>query len=73
MKNSAQCPKCKSREILKIPFLRDNNGQNAVNTGFFVRAKVTRYVCATCGFTEEWIDNINDLEKIREKFKESRI
>lgn len=73
MKNTTQCPKCKGREIFKVPFSKDNFGQNAVMTGFFAAAKVIRYVCGSCGYTEEWIDNMAELDKLNEKFKDSKL
>lgn len=29
---------------------------------------LTRYVCTTCGFTENYIDSPSDREKIQRKF-----
>lgn len=33
----------------------------------FSAVPVHRYVCCSCGFSEEWIDQ-NDLQKLRERF-----
>ena len=30
---------------------------------------MTRYICLRCGYTEEWIDDLVDLNKIEEKLK----
>jgi hypothetical protein len=29
---------------------------------------VTRYVCASCGFSEDWVDERADLEKLSRKY-----
>jgi hypothetical protein len=34
----------------------------------FSAVNVNRYICCTCGFTEEWIDK-NDLEKVKNSKK----
>jgi hypothetical protein len=30
--------------------------------------KVTRYLCASCGFIEEWVDSPDDLAKLKKKY-----
>ncbi|WP_278281159.1 hypothetical protein [Clostridium sp. BSD9I1] len=30
----------------------------------FSAVKVTRYLCCDCGYSEEWIDDKKDIEKI---------
>jgi hypothetical protein len=30
---------------------------------------VTRYVCASCGFTEEWIEPGEDLDAVKENYE----
>jgi hypothetical protein len=29
---------------------------------------VTRYLCGSCGFIEEWIDAPDDIAKVKEKY-----
>jgi predicted nucleic-acid-binding Zn-ribbon protein len=67
MKDSTICPKCNFADIIRIPArLSATSGENIIQLGLVVRAvRVTRYVCATCGFTEEWIDSLEDVEKLR--------
>jgi hypothetical protein len=33
-----------------------------------IAMKVTRYLCGACGFSEEWIDETEDIAKIRKKY-----
>jgi hypothetical protein len=38
--------------------------------GAFRRAVlVTRYLCADCGFSEEWIDNPADVARVRKRHR----
>jgi len=30
--------------------------------------KVTRYLCCECGYSEEWIDNKEDIKKLCDKY-----
>jgi len=72
MKNTKTCPKCGSRDLAHVPGEIGAHGVgNNIRTGFtiFSMVKVTRFVCLYCGFSEEWIESREDLDKIREKFK----
>jgi predicted nucleic-acid-binding Zn-ribbon protein len=71
MKQSNVCPKCSSREIIRIPGQAGAYGSgNNIPMGTFIFSsiKVTRYLCGHCGYSEEWIDNPDDLKKIKNKF-----
>jgi len=71
MKKSETCPKCNSRDIIVIPGSAGPHGAgNNITTGWtiFSSVKVSRYLCGACGFSEEWIDTGEDIEKIREKY-----
>ena len=73
MKRTNTCPKCGSREIIRVPGLEGGFGPgNIIQLGMalfkFNAIDVTRYVCGHCGYSEEWIDNPDDLEKIKGKF-----
>ena len=68
MKKSNICPKCGSNDILMIP---GSSGAYGVGNNiplFFSYVKVNRYLCCTCGFSEEWIDE-KDIGKLKEKFR----
>lgn len=59
MKNKT-CPKYGAHEILRVPAEVGAFGTgNVIPTGMtiFSAVEVTRYVCATCGFVEQWIDS----------------
>lgn len=71
MKTSKICPKCNSQEIIRIPGqVRGYGVGNNILIGMtiFSAVKVTRYLCTSCGFSEEWIDDPEDIEKLKNKF-----
>ena len=69
MKNTRICPKCSSSDIVRIQGKQEAYGVgNYVRVGFIATVGVHRYVCTTCGFTEEWIDR-EDLERVKNKYK----
>jgi len=67
MKNIRTCPKCQSKVFIKVD---NSRGQqfNPIKTGTLTVAEISRYVCCDCGFIEEWIENKDDLKKIKEKY-----
>ena len=58
MKETGVCPKCGGSKVLKVDPMRCN----AFPIGFTSLAKLERWFCGSCGFTEEWIQEA-DLEK----------
>lgn len=51
MKNTGRCPKCGSSDLLTP----EPGLYNSFPIRFFANAKIQRYVCRSCGYTEEWI------------------
>lgn len=71
MKNIKSCPKCQSKDIVRFdgsagPYGTGNNIM--LGRTIFSAVKVNRYICCSCGFIEEWIDN-EDIEKIVKRRK----
>lgn len=71
MKNTKICPKCSSTDIIRFdgysgPYGSGNNLM--VGNTIFSAINVNRYICCTCGFTEEWIDR-EDINKVKESKK----
>ena len=74
MKHTHTCPKCNSQEIMRIEGRSGGyGGGNDIPAGSysFRTVKVTRYLCGSCGFSEEWIDAPEDLHKLKEKYGSS--
>ena len=71
MKKTGKCPKCASAELLRIPGKRGYRSSNDIPLGMtvFSSVYVTRYLCAQCGFSEEWVDSASDLQAVREKHR----
>jgi len=79
MKNEKVCPKCTSLEIIRIPGIIHSRGSgNNIRRGSFFNKNnflvlITRYVCVNCGFTEEWIDEKADVEKIKKWVDQKKV
>ena len=71
MKNTRKCPKCGSEEVLKIKG-RDvsvnERGYNVVPLWFGYAARIDRWVCYDCGYSEEWVDQ-EALEDVKNHWK----
>jgi hypothetical protein len=68
MKNSKTCPKCHSSGIIRIPGWSGAYGSGhyiPTGTAGLSSVKITGYMCDTCGYLENWIDSLEDIEKIR--------
>lgn len=72
MKNTNKCPKCGSSDIIKVPGYAGAYGSgNNIMVGMTIKfaVPVDRYLCADCGYSEEWVD-IDNIDKIKKKFKD---
>ena len=70
MKNTGICPKCNDNDILKVPGKSGAYGSgNNIQVGLtiFSAVLVDRYVCCSCGYSEEWI-NKEDIETLKDRF-----
>lgn len=70
MKNTRRCPKCGGTEIIKIPGKAGAYGAgNNIPAGFtnFSAVLVHRYLCCSCGYSEEWIDR-EDIDTLKRKY-----
>ena len=69
MKTTKICPKCEGTDILVINGTVGAYGAgNNIPTSAFKYAKVNRYLCTRCGYSEEWIDR-DDIERIKKKYQ----
>ena len=67
MNHTHICPKCGSMEIRR--FVGEPQAQgigNNIRVGLLGQVIVTRYVCYSCGFSEEWVESPY-LEVLRQK------
>ena len=74
MKSANTCPKCHAKDILRVPgwvgaYGSGNNiPVKTFGLGASAHVLVVRYVCCRCGYSEEWIDNKEDIEKLKKKY-----
>ena len=68
MKNSMRCPKCGSKNIVRISDnpARYSSGNNIYLSRLTLARKipVIRYVCCGCGYVENWIEAESGLREI---------
>lgn len=72
MKNTGRCAKCGHAEILRIEGQTGAYGSgNNIPVGWTVLSAiaVTRFLCTSCGYSEEWIESPGDIAKLVEKYK----
>ena len=68
MKFNCCCPKCQNSEIAIIEGgAFKGNIYNTLSFGLST-VYLTRYVCTNCGYTENYVDDPKDLQKIKEKY-----
>ena len=72
MKFTHKCPKCESADIVK-----ESKKNNPYYTNYVYVKKnwatyitLARYICLRCGYTEEWVDTQEELDKIEKKLKD---
>lgn len=71
MKRTKVCPKCASTDIIRVEGKAGAYGSgNNIPVGLtiFSAVLVHRYVCCTCGFSEEWIDR-GDIQELKKKYQ----
>ncbi len=69
MKRTKKCPKCKSSDIIEIPGGRKM--YSFIPTGAFSAINVIKLVCGNCGHIEDWLEDVKDIQKIKDKFGDS--
>lgn len=71
MKNTGRCPKCGSREILRVPDNAHRYLANSIAITKLVtveRVPVAQYVCCACGYVENWVEAAEERERLRRAF-----
>lgn len=72
MKNAHICPKCGSRDIVRVPDnpRRHASGNNIYTSTLTLLGKipVIRYVCCGCGYVENWVETQKELTAIKQTF-----
>ncbi|MPM23287.1 hypothetical protein SDC9_69758 [bioreactor metagenome] len=61
MKHTNTCSKCHSNEIVRIPSFVGANGNS-------IKAGITVFLCTSCGYSEEWIDDPTDIKTLKKYY-----
>ena len=67
MKSTGVCPKCSSKKIATIP--SELGTYNVIKVDMFGFAKLTRYICTSCGYLEQYVADEKSLTSLRQKSK----
>ncbi len=67
MKSTGKCPKCNSESVSRLSGA--NQSKIGIQTGALSWVPVTRYLCTTCGFIEQYVDGDKDLKKVAKASK----
>lgn len=66
------CPKCGGVHVVRVPDnpMRHASGNNIYTTRASLVGKIPliRYVCSTCGYTEEWVEGQDQRARISRAF-----
>jgi predicted nucleic-acid-binding Zn-ribbon protein len=65
MKSSGVCPKCSSKKVAVIP--SELGTQNAIKVDMFGFANLTRYICTSCGYMEQYVADEKSLVRLRRR------
>nr|WP_326184895.1 hypothetical protein [uncultured Oscillibacter sp.] len=71
MKNTCVCPKCGSRDIVRVPDDAHRYLANSIcitKLATVERVPVARYVCRGCGYVENWVETQGELERVKRAF-----
>lgn len=66
MKQTGQCPKCGSREILTAQGRMNDSNSILLGLSAFSRLPVTHTICCDCGYIEMWAAQ-EDLHYLKEE------
>jgi len=61
---SGICPKCKSASVFQRNF--PGGYRSNLVSGFNTGVRIEDYICIICGYTESYLENLNEKEKIKE-------
>ena len=68
MKETGHCTKCNSNRVINYTGNSEEPSLNGATNGWGLRiAQLNRYICADCGFTEEYVVRDNRFLKWSDK------
>jgi hypothetical protein len=63
-----RCGKCGSHDLLRIPNTPGDHSHIVSGDRFLRNVAVDKYVCTDCGHVEEWVNNKEDLQRLKEEW-----
>ncbi|MEO1513674.1 MAG: hypothetical protein AAFV95_01635 [Bacteroidota bacterium] len=68
MRYTMRCPKCDSDRVVEVVGSNMNQHQKIpLTTWSFKHATLDRYICADCGYTEEFVQLTNGFQRWAER------
>lgn len=67
MKNRGVCRKCRSKDIVRIDGKLE--GGTVIYLGMVDSVALTRFLCGNCGFTEEWLEGDELIDKVKRRYQ----
>ncbi len=68
MRHSRICPKCQSSNVIEVEGSSMNQHQRIpLNVWSLKNAVLDRYICADCGYTEEYVQLTSSFQKWADK------
>ena len=64
------CPKCSQDQLINVTTQTEGHPEFLQTAPFYEKILNDRYVCFSCGFTEEWLSPSN-LERAKKTFRRS--
>ncbi|MCI8809474.1 MAG: hypothetical protein HFF84_04965 [Oscillibacter sp.] len=71
MKNTLHCPKCGSGHIIRVPDDAHRYLANSIcitRIATVKRIPVARYVCHSCGYVENWVEQPHERDELAHAF-----
>jgi hypothetical protein len=63
-----QCGKCGSRHLLRVPTTPGDHSHIVSGDHRLHNVAVDKYVCTDCGHVEEWVNNKEDLQRLKDEW-----
>lgn len=63
-----QCGKCGSHDLLRVPNTPGDHSHIVSGDRFLRNVAVDKYVCTDCGHVEEWVNNKEDLQRLKDEW-----
>jgi len=63
-----RCGKCGSHDLLRVPSTPGDHSHIVSGDRRLRNVAVDKYVCTDCGHVEEWVNNKEDLQRLKEQW-----